>query len=618
MSTLETGPKLNWTRDNQMYERYRVWKKKVEFIFRSALADSTPKQLVSYLKYWMGDQGIPLIEKWESTGKLDYSNAEETPATEGGRRRILSSGYKVQTYWDLLDEEFKPKGNKLLSIIELWTCSKQGDKPLNQWLTQVYNLVNICKYPEDSTDRIIRDVLIAGCNSNHARDKIIRQGEAVTLNQVIEILQTEELAHSTMQQIQGYDKKPTGSIYYQSYEKSKKSKNPSNEQNSSSSSPTGSIYYQSYEKSKKSKNPSNEQNSSSSSPTGSKRKCFRCGEPFSRQHMKECRAQNVTCNGCGIKGHLKKCCKKSGNFPKDDSNRQKQSSSTDPSRMNFASTLPQTETEFFDEKGTLKQYIPQNQQQHTGSMYVLKKFQGNPNDDILFSDNGVEIQHSVSDPDPTPIPTPDFPFQEFLLTEVVNQSQKDSYSISDTLVSRECSDSTKKAPTSTDFSLKSMQNCSSDEEMAFSRDLTVSTAPTQSSRDSNTISIPDNSATRKSNPGIHTGITPGIMTDTPSTPTTFPVETDVAEIPEENPVHSSNYRSVIPTDTQALTALQNLISDDFQAKNTHSTQRKGEETPDTRSDIQDEAFQLIQKIHNQLQQVQWDLQRLHSLHKYKN
>ena len=72
----------------------------------------------------------------------------------------------------------------------MWTCSKQGDKPLNQWLTQVYNLVNICKYPEDSTDRIIRDVLIVGCNSNHARDKIIRQGEAVTLNQVIEILQT--------------------------------------------------------------------------------------------------------------------------------------------------------------------------------------------------------------------------------------------------------------------------------------------------------------------------------------------------------------------------------------------------------------------------------------------
>ena len=199
---------------------------------------------------------------------------------------------------------------------------------------------------------------------------------------MIEILQTEESTHSTMQQIQSYDKKSTGSIYYQTYDSRSKKSKVSNEQNSSSS------------------------------PTGSKKKCFRCGETFSRQHMKECRAQDIICNGCGIKGHLKKCCKKSGNFPKD-SNRQNQSSSTGPGKMNIASAVSQAD--FFDEKGILKEYTPQNQ--HTGSMYVLKKFQGNPNDDILFSDNGIEIQHSVPGPDPTPIPTPDFPFQEFPLTK---------------------------------------------------------------------------------------------------------------------------------------------------------------------------------------------------------
>ena len=568
MAMLNSGPKLDWTRDNQMFLRYKKWRSKIELIFRSALSKATPEEKTAYLKYWMGDEGLPLVEKWESTGKLDYSNAEEAP---------LSSGFQIQTYWDLLEEEFKPKGNKLISIIELWTRSKQGSKTLNEWLTYVYNLVEACNYG-DSTDRIIRDVLIIGCESDRAKDNIIRRGETITLNETIEILQTEASTNSTLRQFQEIQKKPTGSIYYQSYEKSKKSKAPSNEQNSSSS-PTGS--------------------------TGSKRKCFRCGEPFSRQHMKECRAQNVTCNGCGIKGHLKKCCKKSGNFPKD-SNRQNQSSSTGPGKMNIASAVSQAD--FFDEKGILKEYIPQNQQQHTGSMYVLRKFQGNPNDDILFSDNGVEIQHSVPGSDPTPIPTPDFPFQEFPLTEVVNQSQIDYYSISDTSDPRECSNSSSKATKSTDLPLKSGLNSSTHEEMALFRDLTVSTAPTQSLRDSNTIFTPDNSDTRESNPEITTGIT----TDAPSTPTTFPEETDVtaihADIPEELQMHSSNYRSVIPTDTQALTALQNLISDDFQAKNTHSTQRKGE----------DETFQLIQKIHNQLQQVQWDLQRLHSLHKYKN
>ena len=326
--------------------------------------------------------------------------------------------------------------------------------------------------------------------------------------------------------------------------------------------------------------------------------------------MKECRAQNVTCNGCGIKGHLKKCCKKSGNFPKD-SNRQNQSPSTGSGKMNFASTLPQTEAEFFDEKGLLKEYRPPEQQQQTSGMFLLRKIP-------ITSLTPSSISESVSDPDPAPIPSPGFPFQEFPLTEVVTQSQIDSSSISDMSDPRETSNSSRKATKSTDLPLKSGLNNRSHEEMRENRDLTVSDKHTQSSRDSSTISISDNSATRES--------IPGIMTDTPSTPNTFPVETDVAEIPEE--IQAQSNRSVIPTDIQALTALQSLVSDDFQAKNTHSTQRKGEETPDTRpdtsstqrkgEDIQDETFQLIQKIHNQLQQVQWDLQRLHSLHKYKN
>ena len=580
MSMLNSGPKLDWTRDNQMFLRYKKWRSKVELIFRSALSKATPEEKTSYLKYWLGDEGLPLIEKWESTGKLDYSNAEEAP---------LSSGFQVQTYWDLLEEEFKPKGNKLISIIELWTRSKQGSKTLNEWLTYVYNLVEACNYG-DSTDRIIRDVLIIGCESDRAKDNIIRRGETITLNETIEILQTEASTNSTLRQFQEIQKKPTASVYYQAYDSRSKKSKVSNEQNSSSS-PTGS--------------------------TSSKKKCFRCGEPFSRQHMKECKAQDIICNGCGIKGHLKKCCKKSGNFPKD-SNRQNQSSpSTGPGKMNIASAAPQIQADFFDEKGVLKQYIPQHPQyQPTGSMYVLKKFQGNPSDDILFSDNGVEIQHntltSVSDPDPAPILPPDFPFQEFPLTEVVNQSQIDYFSISDTSDLRENNNSSRKAT-------KSGLNSSTHEELREIEGSAVSTAPTQSLRDSNTISTPDNSDTRKSNPGITTGI----MTDTPSTPTTFPEKTDVTAIPGELQMHSSNYRSVIPTDTQALTALQNLLSDDFEA---NSIQRKGEETPDTTPDTRktpdthstkrNEAFQLIQKIHNQLQTVQWDLQRLQSMHKY--
>ena len=109
----------------------------------------------------MGEQGIPLVKKWTALGKLDFSISEEDD---------LSSGYTLQNYWNLLEAEFKPKGNKLLSVIELWTRSKQGSKTLNEWLTYVYNLVESCDYG-DSSERIIRDVLIIGCNSDKAKDK---------------------------------------------------------------------------------------------------------------------------------------------------------------------------------------------------------------------------------------------------------------------------------------------------------------------------------------------------------------------------------------------------------------------------------------------------------------
>ena len=122
--------------------------------------------------------------------------------------------------------------------------------------------------------------------------------------------------------------------------------------------------------------------------------------------------------------------------------------------MNIASTLPQTEADFFDEKGVLKEYRPpvqqqqqQQQYQQMGGMFALRKI--------------PIIPSSVSDPAPDPVPTPDFPFQEFPLREVVLQSQIDSSSISDTLDLRETSNSSRKATKSTDLPLRSALDSSS-------------------------------------------------------------------------------------------------------------------------------------------------------------
>ena len=354
---LETGPKLDWTRDNKIFDRYQIWKEKVELIFSSALEESSAKQKVSYRRYWMGEQGIPLIKKWTALGKLDFSNSVEVPATEGARRIPLSSGYILQNYWDLLEAEFRPKGNKLLSVIELWNRSRQGSKTLNEWLTYVYNLVESCNYG-DSSERIIRDVLIIGCNSDKAKDKIVRQGEKIKLQEVIEILQLEDSTRQTLSEMTSTTQK----IHYASYEKKKG---------------TG----------KKQKFQSNSNVSSSSSSgqkqdsTGSQKLCYRCKKSSTKRHEKVCKALNAKCNACGIVGHFKAACKKSGNFPQKSSSKFQKSGST--GRMNIASAVeePALQADFFDEKGLLKEYQPK-------SMHVLS---GTSNDKPIMMEFGCGL-----------------------------------------------------------------------------------------------------------------------------------------------------------------------------------------------------------------------------------
>ena len=83
-------------------------------IFHSALVDQTDQIKGEYLKYWMGTEGLPLIEKWENMGKLIYKGDAATSKN-------------IDTYWTLLEDEFKLKANKI-------TTKDEHDRNLFQFL----------------------------------------------------------------------------------------------------------------------------------------------------------------------------------------------------------------------------------------------------------------------------------------------------------------------------------------------------------------------------------------------------------------------------------------------------------------------------------------------------
>ena len=182
-------------------------------------------------------------------------------------------------------------------------------------------------------------MLIIGCNSDKAKDKIVGQGEKVKLQEVIEILQLEDSTRQTHTEMTSTTQK----IHYASYEK-KKSKG------------TG----------KKQKFQSNPNMSTSSSSgqkqdsTGPQKLCYRCKKPFTKGHEKVCKAQHAKCNACGIEGRYEIACKKSGNFPQKSTSKFQKPGST--GRMNIASAVenPALPADFFDEKGLLKEYQPKS------------------------------------------------------------------------------------------------------------------------------------------------------------------------------------------------------------------------------------------------------------------
>ena len=220
----------------------------------------------------MGKDSFPLVKMWEDAGSLPRVNAGD-------------AGNLPATYINKLREFFKPKQNTLMAIRVVWTDFQQGNEELNSWITRVSNAVQLASYhvlPEGMTikDRIVRDILLNGCNSQKARTRIMKEGADILLPAVINILQEEKQATQ-------FEPKQVNYVKYDA-KKGKKGK-------------------------KHGKKPVETSTSTSSS---SSKKCYRCGDPFYKDHMEHCKAKNATCRACNKVGHYQKCCKKSGNFPK--------------------------------------------------------------------------------------------------------------------------------------------------------------------------------------------------------------------------------------------------------------------------------------------------------------
>ena len=133
LAEMDLGPEVDWTLDNGLYQRFKVFKERCIDIISGAFHTIPEENQVYYPRYGMGEEGFKLISQWTAEGKITGDDEEVT------------SKKKLKTYWQLFADYAKPRSNSLIAVVELKRLF-QGSITLEQFVTKATLLVGEARY----------------------------------------------------------------------------------------------------------------------------------------------------------------------------------------------------------------------------------------------------------------------------------------------------------------------------------------------------------------------------------------------------------------------------------------------------------------------------------------
>ena len=255
---LNKGPSMDWTADEGLYSRYKMWKQRCELLFSGPMNETDEPVKCKYLLYWAGERGLELFNSW------GLSDDQE---------KVLKN------YWDNFEAFIKPQSNELMAAWEL-NQTKQDNLSLEEFITKLRTLVKEANYLQEQQDRFLRDYLVIGMNSDKVRKECLKIGNDLTFAKARDMARVEESALRQLQQM-----------------------SKSVEVNTVKGSQAG--------------NQHGKQDISQSAkgeyhpPTGSGNMCRNCG--LNSHSREQCPARNMQCYNCHKTGHFARACRSKKN-----------------------------------------------------------------------------------------------------------------------------------------------------------------------------------------------------------------------------------------------------------------------------------------------------------------
>ena len=158
------GPKMDWTEDAGLHQRFKDWREEVELLMDMVL---------SHIKN--ADTKMKFVTLWAGKEARTYLNTLEQDQRDS-----------LKTILDSLEEWTKPKSDEIAAFTHLRTLN-QGNKTLSSYIQEVRRVVDLCNFAcvGDCKERLIRNSIVAGLSSTKAYQQCISKGSNLTLNEYV-------------------------------------------------------------------------------------------------------------------------------------------------------------------------------------------------------------------------------------------------------------------------------------------------------------------------------------------------------------------------------------------------------------------------------------------------
>ena len=141
------GPKMDWTEDADLHERFKNWREETELLLNTVLSHIRNQETkIKFVSLWAGKEAKTYI----STVDQDKKDS-------------------LKTMLDTLKDWTRPKSDEVAAFTQLRALN-QGNKTLSTYTQEVRRIVDLCNFScmGDCKDRLIRNSIVAGLNSTKA------------------------------------------------------------------------------------------------------------------------------------------------------------------------------------------------------------------------------------------------------------------------------------------------------------------------------------------------------------------------------------------------------------------------------------------------------------------